>query len=126
MQKKLIKVDPTDNVAVALVNLVAGETIAFEGEDVVVLSDTKMKHKIAMKDFESGDKIIMYGVIVGKASQTIAKGDVITTANVKHESAKVTGKTDTIGWEVPNVDRTIRAMGLYSFTETEITPLKSW
>jgi altronate hydrolase len=105
MQKKLIKVDPTDNVAVALVNLVAGETIAFEGEDVVVLSDTKMKHKIAMKDFQSGDKIIMYGVIVGKASQTIAKGDVITTANVKHESAKVTGKTDTIGWEVPNVDQ---------------------
>ena len=105
MQKKLIKVDPTDNVAVALVNLVAGETIAFEGEDVLVVSDTKMKHKIAMKDFESGDKIIMYGVIVGKASQTIAKGDVITTANIKHESAKVTGKTDTIGWEVPNVDK---------------------
>jgi len=105
MQKKLIKVDPTDNVAVALVNLVAGETIAFEGEDVLVVSDTKMKHKIAMKDFESGDKIIMYGVIVGKANQTIAKGDVITTANIKHESAKVTGKTDTIGWEVPNVDK---------------------
>jgi altronate hydrolase len=105
MQKKLIKVDPTDNVAVALVNLVAGETIPYEGEEVVVLSDTKMKHKIAMKDFESGDKIIMYGVIVGKASQKIAKGDVITTANVKHESAKVTGKTDTIGWEVPNVDQ---------------------
>lgn len=105
MQKKLIKVDPTDNVAVALVNLVAGETIAFEGEDVLVLADTKMKHKIAMKDFESGDKIIMYGVIVGKASQSIAKGDIITTSNVKHESAKVTGKTDTIGWDVPNVDK---------------------
>jgi altronate hydrolase len=105
MQKKLIKVDPTDNVAVALVNLVAGETIAFEGEDVLVVSDTKMKHKIAMKDFQSGDKIIMYGVIVGKANQTITKGDVITTANIKHESAKVTGKTGTIGWEVPNVDK---------------------
>jgi altronate hydrolase len=105
MQKKLIKVDPSDNVAVALVNLVAGETIAFEGEDILVLSDTKMKHKIAMKDFESGDKIYMYGVIVGKANQKIAKGDVITTLNVKHESAKVTGKTETIGWEVPNVDK---------------------
>jgi altronate hydrolase len=105
MQKKLIKVDPSDNVAVALVNLVAGETIAFEGEDVLVLSDTKMKHKIAMKDFEAGDKIYMYGVIVGKANQKIAKGDVITTSNVKHESAKVTGKTETIGWDVPNVDK---------------------
>jgi altronate hydrolase len=105
MQKKLIKVDPSDNVAVALVNLVAGETISFEGEDVLVLSDTKMKHKIAMKDFESGDKIYMYGVIVGKANQKIAKGDVITTLNVKHESAKVTGKTETIGWDIPNVDK---------------------
>lgn len=105
MQKKLIKVDHTDNVAVALVDLTAGETIAFEGEDVLVVSDTKMKHKIAMKDFESGDKIIMYGVIVGKANQKIAKGDVISTVNVKHESAKVTGKTASIGWEVPNVDK---------------------
>ncbi len=105
MQKKLIKVDPTDNVAVALVNLVAGETIEFEGSGILVLSDTKMKHKIALVDLESGDKIIMYGVIVGKANQKIAKGNVLTITNVKHESAKVTGKTETIGWDLPNVDK---------------------
>ena len=69
MQKKLIKVDPTDNVAVALVNLVAGETIAFEGEDVVVLSDTKMKHKIAMKDFES-----IFVSVVHKRSWALVEG----------------------------------------------------
>lgn len=105
MQKKLIKVNPSDNVAVALVNLSASETIAFEGENILVLSDTKMKHKIALVDFEVGDKIIMYGVLVGKASQKIAKGDVLGTFNVKHESAKVSGKTETIGWDIPNVDK---------------------
>ena len=105
MQKKLIKVNPSDNVAVALVNLVAGEVINFEGEDITIVSDVKMKHKIAMHPFETGEKIIMYGVLVGKASAPIAKGGLLSTENVKHQSAKVTAKTETIGWEVPNVEK---------------------
>ncbi|MCP2028662.1 altronate hydrolase [Flavobacterium sp. HSC-32F16] len=104
-QKKLIKVHPTDNVAVALVNLTAGEVIDFEGESVVVESDVKMKHKIAMVPFNVGDRIIMYGVLVGKASARIERGGLLSTANVKHESDKVTGKTETIGWNAPNIDK---------------------
>ena len=105
MQKKLIKVNPTDNVAVALVPLASGENILFEGENVSILSDVKAKHKIALVDLNVGDRIIMYGVLVGKASQFIAKGDLLSTSNVKHESDKVTGKTETIGWSAPNVDK---------------------
>ncbi|MDX6183620.1 altronate dehydratase family protein [Flavobacterium sp. Fl-77] len=104
-QKKLIKVHPTDNVAVALVNLIAGEVIDFEGESVTIESDVKMKHKIAMIPFNAGDRIIMYGVLVGKASARIEKGGLLSTSNVKHESDKVTGKTETIGWTAPNVDK---------------------
>ncbi|CAA9194263.1 UxaA family hydrolase [Flavobacterium collinsii] len=104
-QKKLIKVHPTDNVAVALVNLSAGEVIDFEGSAVTVESDVKMKHKIAMVPFNVGDRIIMYGVLVGKASAKIEKGGLLSTANVKHESDKVTGKTETIGWTAPNIDK---------------------
>lgn len=104
-QKKLIKVNPTDNVAVALVNLVAGEVIHFEGEDITIESDVKMKHKIALVPFDIGDRIIMYGVLVGKASAGIEKGGLLSTLNVKHESDKVTGKTETIGWTKPNIDK---------------------
>ncbi|MFH6957029.1 UxaA family hydrolase [Flavobacterium aquidurense] len=104
-QKKLIKVHPTDNVAVALVNLTAGEVIDFEGESIVIESDVKMKHKIAMVPFNIGDRIIMYGVLVGKASARIERGGLLSTANVKHESDKVTGKTETIGWTAPNIDK---------------------
>lgn len=104
-QKKLIKVHPTDNVAVALVNLTAGEVIDFEGQSVTIESDVKMKHKIAMVPFDIGDRIIMYGVLVGKASARIERGGLLSTANVKHESDKVTGKTETIGWTAPNIDK---------------------
>jgi len=104
-QKQLIKVNPTDNVAVALVNLQAGERIDFEGETITVESDVKMKHKIALNPLNAGDRIIMYGVLVGKASARIEKGGLLSTLNVKHESDKVTGKTETIGWDSPNIDK---------------------
>lgn len=105
MQKKIIKVNPTDNVAVALIALTAGEKIEFEGEIINIVSDVNAKHKIALVDFNIGDRIIMYGVLVGKASQFIKKGDLISTLNVKHESDKVTGKTESIGWNPPNIDK---------------------
>jgi altronate hydrolase len=105
MGKKLIKVNTSDNVAVALVNLKAGETVLFEGEAIQVLADTKAKHKIALNNFNEGDRIIMYGVLVGKANNYIAKGDVLTINNVKHESEKVFNKTETTSWTAPNVDK---------------------
>ncbi|OBQ52226.1 altronate dehydratase [Tamlana sp. s12] len=105
MQKKIIKVNNPDNVAVALVNLKAGEVVSFEGEDIKILSDTKSKHKIALQKFESGDRIIMYSVLVGTANGVIEKGDVLTVDNVKHQSDKVFGKTESFSWTAPNVEK---------------------
>ena len=105
MQKKVLKINPKDNVIVALVDLPAGESVHLDGTDYTVVKDIKAKHKFAVQDFEAGDHILMYGVIVGKASQSIRKGEVITTENVKHQSAKVEGKTETLGWNPPNVDK---------------------
>lgn len=100
-----MKVNASDNVAVALVNLKAGEVITFEEHDIKILSDTKSKHKIALANFESGARIIMYGVLVGSAHGVIDKGDVLTTENVKHQSEKVFGRTESFNWTAPNVDK---------------------
>lgn len=105
MQKKVLKVNPKDNVIVALLDLSAGESVHLDGAEYKVVKDIKAKHKFAAVDFQEGDQIIMYGVIVGKANQSIEKGEVITTENVKHQSAKVEGKTETLGWIPPNIDR---------------------
>lgn len=105
MQKKVLKVNPNDNVIVALLDLSAGESVHLDGAEYTVVKDIKAKHKFAAVDFQEGDHIIMYGVMVGKANQFIEKGEVITTENVKHQSAKVEGKTETLGWTPPNVDR---------------------
>jgi len=103
--EKLIKVSHLDNVAVALVHLNKNELIDLEGKTIKIASDVKAKHKIALVDFEMGSQIIMYGVLVGKAHRFISKGEVLTTENVKHQSAKVTEKTETITWSSLNVEK---------------------
>lgn len=105
MQKKLIKVHPSDNVLVALINLENGEQVNFEKTQITLTTDVKAKHKIAAQKFEAGDRIIMYGVLVGTSNSTIEKGEVLTTLNVKHQSEKVFGKTGSIGWTAPNVEK---------------------
>ncbi|WP_053990555.1 UxaA family hydrolase [Mangrovimonas sp. TPBH4] len=105
MQEKLIKVHPSDNVAVALIDLNAGEEVTFEGNTIKVISNVKAKHKIALSNFATNDRIIMYGVLVGKSNQPIALGEVLTTENVTHQSEKVYKKTGDIGWSVPEVNK---------------------
>ncbi len=104
MQKKLIKVHPEDNVAVALINLAADERVLFENESIHIKSNTKAKHKIALSNFEIGEKIFMYGVLVGKANEKIEKGGLLTVNNVKHQIEKVEKKTGTTDWTPPNID----------------------
>ena len=105
MQKKLIKVQAEDNVAIALVDLVQGDCVQYEGEEIIILSDTKAKHKIAFVDLDREDQIFMYGVLVGKAMLPIKKGDVLTTENVKHQSNLVTKRTERVTWKAPDISK---------------------
>ncbi|RMZ59187.1 altronate dehydratase [Chryseobacterium nematophagum] len=103
MQKKVLKVNPKDNVAVALVDLKEGETVTLDNLTYEIIKDTKAKHKFVTEPLNIDDPIIMYGVLVGKANLPIQKGEVITTENVKHQSTIVQGKTETASWIAPDV-----------------------
>ncbi|WP_417886886.1 UxaA family hydrolase [Zunongwangia sp.] len=105
MKNKLIKVHPEDNVAIALTDLWQGDKLDFEGEEVIVLSDVKAKHKITMVDLEPESKIYMYGVLVGKATSSIKRGDVLTVDNVKHQASTTTEKTATVSYKAPDISK---------------------
>ncbi|MCP9770546.1 altronate dehydratase [Lacihabitans sp. LS3-19] len=104
MNKRVLKVHPKDNVIVALSDLKGGEIIEFEKADYTILKDIPAKHKFAQEDFEAGDDIFMYGVLVGKAQQKITKGEWITIFNVKHAANDFNLGERNITWEKPNVD----------------------
>jgi len=105
MNPKVLQLHPGDNVLVALQNLAEGEPVTFSGESYSLGSNVPAKHKFAMRDLPVGDPVIMYGVIVGKALEPIAKGQALTTRNMRHDAAAYQEKSQEIQWTPPDVSR---------------------
>jgi altronate hydrolase len=86
MASQLLKIHPSDNVIVALRDLPAGADVAWDGNHYALQYGVSAKHKFVTEDIDTGGAIIMYGVLVGRATQPIKKGEPITTFNLKHDS----------------------------------------
>jgi altronate hydrolase len=104
MGSAVLKLDPRDNVLIALQDLRQGERIDFSEHTYVLATDVHAKHKLATEDLAAGSEVIMYGVLVGKARQPIRRGEVLTTRNTVHEAAAYHEKSSTYEWTPPNVD----------------------
>ena len=107
MKKKILKVHPFDNLIVALCDLEINENIEFNGEKYNLPGGILAKHKFVTEDLNIGDTVTMYGVIVGKATQKILRGEQVTTFNLKHKSEdfSVKKRVPSISRQAPNVDK---------------------
>jgi len=105
MNPKVLQLNPRDNVLVALQNLVQGHAVTFGGQSYSLGSNVAAKHKFAIRDLSVGDPILMYGVVVGKAVEPIAKGNALTTRNVRHDASAFHEKSEDYRWTPPNASR---------------------
>ena len=105
MKHKVLKVHPRDNVIVALTSLSKGETISFEGVDYLLPEEIPAKHKFFMQDMKTGDEVIMYGVLVGKAQMNIVKGSRMSTENIKHAAEPYAYRNAKFEWQAPDVSK---------------------
>src|SRR2546430_11665732 len=105
MQNRVLKLDSKDNVLIALTDLRRGEQVSFDSQTYTLESDVPAKHKFATEDLAAGARIIMYGVLVGKAMEPIRRGGLLTTRNVHHEAAAFQEKTEEYRWTPPDVSR---------------------
>src|SRR6478735_6743088 len=105
MKHRVLKVNPKDNVIVALTNLSKDETISFEGEEYILQDNISAKHKFFTKDLNTGNEIIMYGVLVGKAQIFIPRGGLMTTTNTKHAADPFFYRPSTFEWHAPDVSK---------------------
>ncbi len=87
-QRKVLQLSEQDDVAVALVDLKAGERIVLGSETYVLPADVRAKHKFALKRFAPGQEITMYGTVVGQAVTEIPLGAAITSVNTRHQAAQ--------------------------------------
>ena len=86
-------------------DLKSGEQIEFSGKTYSLVSDIPAKHKFAASDLPLGAAVFMYGVLVGKASQPVRQGELLTLANLRHEAAAYHAKTEPFHWTPPDVTR---------------------
>jgi altronate hydrolase len=105
MKQRVLKVHPADNVIVALQDLHKGETVHCQGKDHLPAADISAKHKFFEKEMQPGEKVIMYGVLVGTVRQPIPKGGLMTTENVVHAAAPFGYRPGNTQWTPPDVSR---------------------
>lgn len=102
--KNFLIISPTDNVAVALEDFTQGDVIRVNEQELVVSESIAVKHKIALKSFEVGDIVSMYGVPVGKVIEPIEVGGAITVNNLKHIAAPYAFRNHQYQFQSPNVE----------------------
>ncbi len=86
--KIAIRVDPEDNVLVALTDIKCSTEIE---PGLITKELIPAKQKLAGRDFNDGNDITMYGVVVGSTKKTIRSGELISTENVAHKSSPYEG-----------------------------------
>src|SRR6201996_4994990 len=101
--EKILKIDPRDNVIVALTPLTTGETVTLAGETYTLKADIPAKQKFAIRDLAVGDEVVMYGGIVGLIREAIPQGGLLTTRNVQHDASGFGPKVGTYTWTAPDV-----------------------
>ncbi|MCP9746390.1 galactarate dehydratase [Lacihabitans sp. CS3-21] len=81
MENIVIKTNPNDNVAI-VANPTGLKRGAIILNSIVLEEDIPMGHKVALKSFNEGEKIIRYGEIIGFANKIIEKGSWINESNI--------------------------------------------
>lgn len=105
VKRLVVKMHPQDNVLVALTDLGKGESVTFENETFILQDTIKAKHKFYTTDLKAGAEITMYGVLVGKVQNDVAKGSLMTTENLKHAAEPYQYRDVDFEWQAPDVSK---------------------
>lgn len=74
----ILRIDPRDDVATALVALAPGDSV----EGIVVRAQVPAGHKVALRDIAKGRQILKFGWPIGTATRDIAAGDHVHSHNL--------------------------------------------
>ncbi|WP_214229518.1 altronate dehydratase family protein [Pedobacter sp. B4-66] len=103
--KSFLQIHPDDNVLVALQDLPKGLKIEWNNLTFDLQDDVHAKHKFFITERAIGEDVLMYGVLVGKATTFIPQGGLMTTENVHHASQDYAYRDVNYQWQAPDVSK---------------------
>lgn len=83
MAVRFLKINPADNVVVAIQPLSKGEVIDVDGLKITLQDDVPAGHKVLLSDLKHGENIIKYGYPIGHAKEDKVAGSWMNENNIK-------------------------------------------
>lgn len=80
---EFIKINPADNVAVAVRDVEAGYGFDIDGVSITTLVRIPAGHKVALKDIAEGEDVVKYGFPIGHLLQAVPQGGLIDHSVLK-------------------------------------------
>jgi altronate hydrolase len=80
---KYLKINSSDNVAVALTALRQGESVTVDGKTILLSSDIPAGHKFALESIPEKGSVIKYGYSIGHVRQSVTQGDWVNEQTLK-------------------------------------------
>jgi len=107
MPDAVLQLDTRDNVLVALASLSSGSEVRYGSppQACPVTENIPGKHKMALEDFAVGDLVRMYGMVVGEVTQSIRRGGLISTRNIRHRAEAYTPQRQPVEFHLPDASR---------------------
>lgn len=81
--KDFLKINPADNVAVAINPLAAGTTVNVDGDEITLVSDIPAGHKFALRDIADGENVVKYGFPIGHTRHEVKRGAFLDHNDIK-------------------------------------------
>lgn len=75
MKTRYIKINSSDNVAVAIAPLKSGECVTDDGKDIILKDDIPSGHKFTLKPLTEGENVIKYGYPIGHVNRNMDAGE---------------------------------------------------
>jgi hypothetical protein len=80
--RKVLVLNPADNIAICLADMAAGEVIDQDNLKLKITQKIPRGHKVATQMVKKGEGIIKYGERMGHATKDISIGEHVHTHNV--------------------------------------------
>jgi altronate hydrolase len=84
-----LRVAPGDDVAIALRDLEAGESVYVDGAEIVLAARVGRGHKFALRGMGTGELVHRYGFAIGRVTAPIERGDWVHAHNLATRLAGV-------------------------------------
>ena len=91
LSRSLLRLDPNDNVAIALEDVRAGSEL---GADNIARETIPRGHKVALAPLALGETVRKFGQVIGAASSDIAPGEHVHTHNLQMDNSRIAAGGD--------------------------------